>query len=590
MTELERRRASRNDQQQEAFCRVVEGSSEHLRQLEAVAIELLSQLMHTEEGVRRTDVKIVLVSNGDTAWISSSIHGLLPGLEQYLNILQIEVVSARAKFSTIYPNNPAQWKVCCFADETRKAKIQFEAQLQAEASERAKEALAKLFAAQVMQSASKGSRERTGAGPDESLLSTPTHPSSVVSSLTENNSDVASQETWDSNTDDNDSCATMVPAKHTRSIRERGQYSSQEKKMRMNSRSDVIASKLVMPIPVERQKLPRCPQIIPVPAMQKQQEVLSEQHRLQHLAVIDTGLAIVDSKEVSDDDFSDKENTQDSLVGSEGRLRRRSRSPSFEGMDINNGSKSSSGLDAQPVVPELDLLVVSIGDGNHERTAVLLLGEHEPSIQVVSLKLLDALTPDELIRELQFCCENLKGVIDLAWTHPVLHGSDGVIFDPLDLMVVRTAHTSPPKRAGSSKSPESTALSSSWVFEFDIVDFFDEDEEIFTSVPSIDSGSFESNGEFQGRDLAMKGNTAGPEMVEEKGNERDSCHYYTAHSADTLEAKRSTAQVSATDSDSESAASRDEAGTGTESSEDEEADAKDYFRFNQKPGFNKLGN
>jgi len=604
LTELERRRLSRNDHQQEAFCKVVEGFSEQLRQLEAVTIQLLSQLLRTEDGIRRKDIKIVLVSNGDTAWITSSIHGLLPGLEQFLNSVEIEMVSARAKFSSIYPNNPAQWKVCCFAEETKKAKAHFEAQIHAEASEGAKQALARLFAAQVLQN----SKDRAGSSADESISSTPTHPPSVVSSITENNSELE-LEAWDSNTDENDSCSTgMVPAKHVgaksegRSIPERDPRYSQEKKMRMDCRQDDLPSRLIMPFPLERMPHRCRPQIVPIPAMQKQEEVLREQHRLQHLHMAPAAAALpgarpesADAKEVSDDDsstLSDKENTQESLGGSEGRvLQSRSRSPSLD--------RATLGSDLQPEVPELDLLVVSIGDGNHERSAVLLLGEHDPNIQVLSLKLLDALSPGELIRELQYCCDNLGSVIDLAWTHPVVHRTDGgVIFVPLDLMIVRNAHCALPKQGHSLSlcSPDPAARrDSSWVFEFDIVDFFDEEEEMFTSVPSIDSvtaGSFENTGTAgEVGDEVVKGKSgvlsfAGGRGMMESNSGCDSCDYYSAHSTDmdALEAKRAAPRVSRNNDSDDSVESedgdRDVRDAGTESSDDGEADAKDYFRFN----------
>jgi len=598
-TELERRRhLSKNDQQQDAFCKVVESATEHLRQLETAAIAFLSQLLHAEGGCRRTDVKIVIVSNGDTAWVTSSMHGLLPGLEQFLGTMQIEMISARAKFSAIYPNNPQQWKVCCFADEMRKAKIHFEALLQAEAGERNKEALARLCAAQVMQSSHKDGV--TDGANGESIASTPTQP---PSSITENSNDMAldylSQETWDA--DDNDSYATgMVPAKHMTAAKSEAKNIREEKRLRVDPHyADEKEARLVIPYAIPLDMTPNrcCPEIVPVPAVKHQQEVLSQQHLPQYIShaapadvrvtMIKARQAAVDSKEVSDDDnddddlLCDKENTQQSL-----KLGRRSRSPSFDS-DADGRSRNPAGVDMQEA-PALDLLVLSVGDGQHERAAVLLLGEHEPNIQVASLKLLDALPPAELVYELQYVCDNILSVIDLAWARPTQHEPDGAIFDPLDLMIVRSHvqdYPTPPMyqpySLKASASPVPSAHDTSWAF--DVVDYFDEEEEIFTSVPSMESGSLESNGDFC--DLAKKGKVA--EFAPSHGSH--SVDYYSAVSADSSdsEVKRSTAHVSADgDSDTESAASKDDAGTScTESSEDLEADAKDYFRFNQKSGF-----
>ena len=86
-------------------------SETELDSLQAHAIALVEAVLS-----HHAVYKVTLISNGDSAWIESSLCSLLPKLKYFLEQAGIDVISSRKLYAPLYPHHPVQWKILAFQD------------------------------------------------------------------------------------------------------------------------------------------------------------------------------------------------------------------------------------------------------------------------------------------------------------------------------------------------------------------------------------------------------------------------------------------------------------------------------------------
>ncbi len=499
------------------FCGVVDDTSDELHQLEDAVIKLLSNLLGIE-------VKIIIVSNGDTSWVTSSLRGLLPRLEQFLTSEKIEVISSRAKYSTIAPNNPAQWKQLCFAEEVMKAKQFFEAQLRNISPTNANPnvQISEETVKNLTQNAVKQhdllnvSRESSHLLQSQNRLNLPSTKS--LANLKEaytSSTDTLAAQTKVSNEEESKSSPQVVSS----------QFSGASENAVIDNSSHYHS----------RSTNPR---VIPLPAVLHQHEVIIAQQELlakehkrfkkmhrhhdgrveptEHTAfhtsekeahshipneVSDDSSASDNSEPYDTPECHNKENysSRTSSSGSGGESSDEVESNCSESCELH--VKSMVGTHEAPR-SEIDLLVLSIGDGMHERCAVLDVGRNLGT-RAVSLKLLEACTPSELVQELQYCTEQIRSVVEIGWVQT----KAGIAGDlegrsecqQLDLMLVRNEWHHPSAITKHSSSAIINVLGVVQSVPYAICEYTDELDEVpdfMQTVHSVeaDKPKIESNG------------------------------------------------------------------------------------------------
>ena len=87
---------------------VPEGIREELKALEESCCKLLDRALASSN-------KVVIITNAELGWVELSCEKFLPRVLPFLQ--RIKVCSARSYFESMYPDNPAQWKIQAFHQE-----------------------------------------------------------------------------------------------------------------------------------------------------------------------------------------------------------------------------------------------------------------------------------------------------------------------------------------------------------------------------------------------------------------------------------------------------------------------------------------
>ncbi len=286
------------------FCQAVLDATSDFLRLDNEAVQLIEGIL---DPLRRINfvIKVVIISNGDSLWVRSSIKGLLPKLHESIERNKIDVISSRDAYANEYPENVMQWKIQSFEDEV--LKVLFESQ--------------------------------------------PTTSSGFFKSSDDSNTMSSSDE--------------------------------------INVRAQPLARALYS-------------------------------NRYSN--------AMFENEQLKMDTSSSKEQLLEQRESPIKKCARFSNAAELKMLPANvqtfgeHGSIRADGV-----------LVISIGDGFHERSASLALCKID-GVRVLSLKLLNALCPDELCKELKFLGENLGFIFDLG-------SSLSTRDQALDLVVVRTAES-----------------------------------------------------------------------------------------------------------------------------------------------------
>jgi hypothetical protein len=133
---------------------------------ESAAIDFILSIVGNEDD--STILKII--TNGDASWLRQSLRSFLPLFDRYLVHHQIEVISARDRYESAFPDDPIQWKVYAFRDEIRSAQELFRQRVAEQTTVSMKTAV----------SPSQTSQEAASTDSDKGAMSTP---SSSLSSL-----------------------------------------------------------------------------------------------------------------------------------------------------------------------------------------------------------------------------------------------------------------------------------------------------------------------------------------------------------------------------------------------------------------------
>jgi hypothetical protein len=133
---------------------------------ESAAIDFILSIVGNEDD--STILKII--TNGDASWLRQSLRSFLPLFDRYLVHHSIEVISARDRYESAFPDDPIQWKVYAFRDEIRSAQELFRQRLVEQTTVSMKTAV----------SPSQTSQEAASTDSDKGAMSTP---SSSLSSL-----------------------------------------------------------------------------------------------------------------------------------------------------------------------------------------------------------------------------------------------------------------------------------------------------------------------------------------------------------------------------------------------------------------------
>jgi len=80
--------------------------------------DILKELKEVEHWVGQllelltTKADVYIVTNAETGWVELSAAKFIPALAAKVGAM--EVVSARTKYETLFPESPFKWKVCIF--------------------------------------------------------------------------------------------------------------------------------------------------------------------------------------------------------------------------------------------------------------------------------------------------------------------------------------------------------------------------------------------------------------------------------------------------------------------------------------------